>query len=127
MRYFITRPEQLPPIYHQIEQALTEKKRLSIEVKTGGTRSVQQNRYLWGVVYPTILGELHDMEGWRNEDLHEYMLGECFGWETLEGFGRKRIRPINRSSNLTKPEFVDYVAFIQQKMAEIGIEIPDPA
>lgn len=92
-----------------------------------GTRSLAQNAYLWGVCYTTILasGKL-ELEGWRKEDLHEYFLGEHFGWETIEGFGRKRMRPLNRSSNLNKMDFVDYVAFIQQKMAEIGIVIPDP-
>lgn len=91
------------------------------------TRSLQQNAYLWGVCYKTILeaGEL-DLEGWRAEDLHEYFLGQHFGWETLEGFGRKRLRPLNRSSTLSKMEFVDFVAYIQQTMAEIGIVIPDP-
>jgi hypothetical protein len=54
------------------------------------------------------------------------MLGEHFGWETLEGFGRKRMRPIRRSSKLSTMEFQDYVAFIQQKAAELGIVIPDP-
>jgi hypothetical protein len=88
-------------------------------------RSDQQNRYLWGVVYPAVLsgGEL---DGWDSEDLHEYFLGECFGWETLEGFGRKRVRPIRRSSRLNKQEFADYVGFIQRKAANLGIYIPDP-
>ena len=70
-------------------------------------------------------GGLKD-QGWRNEDVHEYFLGEHFGWETLDGLGRKRMKPLNRSSKLSKMEFVDYVAFIQQKAAEMGIVIPDP-
>jgi hypothetical protein len=86
-------------------------------------RSIQQNRYLWGVVYPTILKHL---PGWESDDVHEYFLGECFGWETLEGFGRRRLRPIKRSSKLNKQEFGDYVSFIQRKAAELGIFIDDP-
>jgi hypothetical protein len=86
-------------------------------------RSDEQNRYLWGVVYQAITDRL---EGWTKEDVHEYCLGECFGWETVEGLGRKRLRPLKRSSRLSKTEFVDYVAFIQQRMAEHGIYIPDP-
>jgi len=90
-------------------------------------RSDQQNRYLWGAVYPSILkagGET--LRGWTPEDLHEYLLGEHFGWETLTGFGRRRMRPIRRSSKLNKQEFADYVGFIQQRMAEHGIYVPDP-
>ncbi len=85
-------------------------------------RSEQQNRYLWGVVYKTVCEHL---EGWDAEDVHEYFLGEHFGWETLEGFGRKRMKPIRRSARLNKMEFADYIAFIQRKCAEMGVFIPD--
>ena len=88
-----------------------------------GRRSDQQNRYLWGVVYKTIVAHL---DGWDADDVHEYFLGEHFGWEALEGLGRKRLRPVRRSSRLNKQEFSDYVAFIQRKMAERGVFIPDP-
>ena len=86
-------------------------------------RSDEQNRYLWGVVYPAIAERL---EGWHKDDIHEYCLGECFGWETIEGLGKKRLRPLKRSSRLNKQEFTDYVAWIQQRMAEHGIYIEDP-
>ncbi len=97
---------------------------ITIEPKKS-TRSLEQNAYLWGVCYQTIL-DAGQLEGWRREDLHEYFLGEHFGWEHLEGFGRKRLRPLNRSSTLSKMQFVDFVDFIHQKMADIGIVIPDP-
>lgn len=87
-------------------------------------RSTQQNKYLWGVVYPSILAA-GQLEGWTAEEVHDYCLGECYGWETVEGLGRKRIRPIKRSAKLSKMEFVDFVAFIQQRMAEHGIFVPD--
>ena len=89
-------------------------------------RSDQQNRYLWGVVYATILKEGGEaLGGWDADDLHEYFLGEHFGWETLEGFGKKRIKPVKRSSVLSTVEFSDYVDFIQRKAAELGVYIPD--
>lgn len=87
-------------------------------------RSHQQNSYLWGICYPTIL-QSGQLEGWDSEDLHEYFLGEHFGWETLKGFGKKRIRPIKRSSRLDKIEFATYVSFVQRKAAEMGIYIAD--
>jgi len=97
-----------------------------IRLAKGGRRSTEQNAYLWGVCYEVILAHGLKDQGWRNEDLHQYLLGEHFGWETLEGFGHKRVRPIKRSSGLSKTEFADYIGFIQQFGSERGIYIPDP-
>ena len=90
-------------------------------------RTNQQNAYLWGVVYPAgIEGGGEALGGWTRDDLHDYFLGECFGWETLEGFGRKRLRPLKRSSTLNKQEFTDYLMFIEAKCVDMGIVIPQP-
>jgi hypothetical protein len=86
-------------------------------------RSDPQNRYLWGVAYPAILKHL---PGWEAQDLHDYCLGECHGWERLEGLSRVRLKPLKRSSKLSVPEFMDYVAWIQRTFAEKGIYVPDP-
>ncbi len=86
-------------------------------------RSDPQNRYLWGVCYPAILKHL---EGWEAEDVHEYCLGECFGWDRLTGLNRDKARPLKRSSTLTVVEFMNYVDWIQRHMAEKGIYVPDP-
>lgn len=90
-------------------------------------RSSSQNAYLWGVVYPLILKALEgDLAGWTADELHDFFLGEHFGWEVISGFGRKKQRPIRRSSKLSTLEFQDYVAFIQRFMAERGVYVPDP-
>ena len=89
-------------------------------------RSLEQNAYLWGVCYKTILDHSLAEQGWRAEDLHEYFLGEMYGWQSLAAFGRKRIRPVHRSSNLKKSEFSDFIAFVHQKAAEMGVFIEDP-
>jgi len=60
-------------------------------------------------------------------DLHTFFLGEHFGWEVVEGFGKKRHKPLRRSSKLTKQEFSDYLAFIEARCAEMGIHIPEPS
>ena len=94
----------------------------------GKGRTLSQNAYLWGVCYPTFLkfgGET--LGGWTARDLHEYFLGEHFGWDMLEGFGRKRIKPLHRSSTLSKMEFVDYVAFVIKAGDEMGFTIPAPS
>jgi len=88
-------------------------------------RSDEQNRYLWGAVYPTIIREAQ-LQGWSAEDLHEYLLGEIFGWERMEGFGRTRMRPVRRSSGMSTVDFAHFIAEIQRRMAEKGIYVPDP-
>jgi len=122
-----TPPEQIANAVLRMVQQLP-KKPLSVTVELWKKpRTNQQNAYLWGVVYPTIIeggGEV--LRGFNRDDVHEWMLGECFGWETLEGFGRKRLRPLRRSSALNKEEFTEYLTFIDTKCAEFGIVIPQP-
>ena len=90
-------------------------------------RSQEQNAYLWGVCYATILREGGEaLGGWTADDLHEYFLGEWSGWEVLEGFGKKRQKPKRRSSKLSTTEFAEYVDFIHRQAAELGIYIPSP-
>lgn len=91
-------------------------------------RTDAQNRFLFGVVYPSILeGGGEALRGWNAQDLHTFFLGEHFGWEVVEGFGKKRHKPLRRSSKLTKQEFSDYLAFIEVRCAEMGIHIPEPS
>lgn len=116
-------PRNLAPIVGKLS-ALPIEKEWELTVKERKrTRSAQQNRYLWGVCYATLMKFL---PGWDAEDLHEYFLGEHFGWEQLDGLGRKRLRPSRRSSRLNKQEFADFVDFIQRKAAELGVVIPNP-
>ncbi len=89
-------------------------------------RSNPQNSYLWAI-YTYILkvgGE--EMRGWSKEDLHEFFLGEAFGWEEKRIFGRKKLAPKRRSSRLTKMEFVEFVDGICSFMAQRGVYIPTP-
>lgn len=86
-------------------------------------RSNQQNAYLWGVAYRIIC---ETFEGWRPDDVHEYMLGRHFGTETIETMRGTEVVPIRRSSKLNKQEFSDYVAHVQEIASEHGIFIPDP-
>lgn len=85
-------------------------------------RSDEQNRALWGVAYRTLADET----GNDVNDLHEYFLGEHFGWEVIDVLGQQRRRPIRRSSKLSTAEFSDFYAFIQYRAAEMGYYIPDP-
>lgn len=86
-------------------------------------RTDNQNRYLWGVCYPAFCKALG---GFDAEDVHDYLLGECFGWETVEVMGRRKMRPIKRSSKLDKHAFAEYVDFVIRKGAEHGVHVPEP-
>ena len=124
-----TTPEQLAVAATLMVQGLSPDRAWCIEVlEWKKPRTDHQNRFLWGVCYPAVLeGGGETLAGWTRDDLHEYFLGECFGWETLQGFGRKRMRPIKRSSKLTKQEFSDYLLFLETRCAEMGIVIPEPS
>lgn len=86
------------------------------------TRSNEQNRALWGLAY-RILAEA---TGHQAEDLHEFFLGEYFGWDVIEVMGQKRRVPKRRSHTMTTIEFADFYTFIQQRAAEIGFDVPNP-
>jgi len=123
-----TTPEQLATAAARMVQGLDPSRAWCIEVlEWKRPRTDQQNRFLWGVCYPAILeGGGEALAGWTRDDIHEYMVGEWGGWETLEGFGRKRMRPIKRSSKLNKQEFSDYLLFLETRCADMGIVIPEP-
>lgn len=123
LEFFIVRESDKRQLYDALaEQELPYK----VKISKGSRRSIEQNRYLWGVCYETILSEAGLREqGWRNTDLHEYFLGEFHGWETLEGMDRKRMRPIERSSGKSVSEFMEYLDFVIEKAAGMGVVIPD--
>lgn len=85
-------------------------------------RSDEQNRALWGVAYRL----LSDETGNDVNDLHEFFLGEFFGWDLIDVLGQQRRRPMRRSSKLSTAEFSDFYAFIQRRAAEMGFYVPDP-
>ena len=94
-----TRPEQIADavsvLVRELDPAISWQ--VSIEAFKP-KRTDQQNAFLWGVVYPSILeGGGEALRGWTKQDLHEYFLIETFGSEIIEGFGRKRHKPTTQS------------------------------
>lgn len=124
-----TRPDAMATAVARMVANLDPLKTWAVEVtEWRRPRTNQQNKFLWGVVYPAIIeGGGEALRGWTRDDLHDYFLGECFGWETLEGFGKKRLRPLRRSSALNKQEFSDYLLFLETKCMDMGIVIPEPS
>ena len=124
-----TRPDAMAAAVARMVANLDPLKTWAVEVtEWRRPRTNQQNKFMWGVVYPAIIeGGGEALRGWTRDDLHDYFLGECFGWETLEGFGKKRLRPLRRSSALNKQEFSDYLLFLETKCMDMGIVIPEPS
>lgn len=89
-------------------------------------RTNDQNALLWALYSDALKQGGEMLGGWSTEDLHEYCLGEHFGWEVREALGRKRQTPKHRSSRLTKTEFSDFVEFVVRRFAEHGIVLELP-
>lgn len=105
------------PADKDYELSLTEKKR---------TRSLSQNRLLWSLYQQIIDRGGEAMQGWDREDLHAFFLGNFHGWEKVRLFEQSRMRPMGRSSNLSKQEFSDLVDSIVRFMAERGVVLDLP-
>jgi hypothetical protein len=98
-----------------------------VQITKHSARSLSQNAYLWGCVYPTILREGGEtLGGWTAQDLHDHFLGEFAGTEKLSAFGKTYDKPLSRSRTMSKAEFGEFTAFIQRYMAELGVFVPDP-
>lgn len=84
-------------------------------------RSLDQNAWLWGVVYRTIA----DYTGSTEQELHEifkrmFLLPKIVKWKD------KIIKMPGSTSDLNKPQFGEFVERIRAEVATMGIAIPDP-
>lgn len=100
------------------------------------SRTNQQNRYLRGVATQMLADAL----GFENEEMHEYLCGQHWGWKQepcpKTPSNQKGVKdvPIRTTTTneagerdvLNKRDFWDFVEFIQRLGAEHGIFIPDP-
>jgi NinB protein len=89
-------------------------------------RSRSQNAYLWAIYGDILEAGGEEMGGWTKDDLHEFFLMNHFGHEVKTLFGKKRLKPLRRSSKLTKVEFVEFVESILRFMAQRGVYIESP-
>lgn len=93
-------------------------------------RSNEQNNALWGVAYEAI----RKATGNDPQDLHDYFCGERYGWVEHTMFGKRKRKPRRTTTTdengnrsvLSTAEFMDFYAFIQQRMAEFDVQVPDP-
>lgn len=89
-------------------------------------RTSDQNSLLWALYADALKLGGETLGGWTKDDIHEYMLGEHFGWDVCRAFDTPRKKPKHRSSKLNKQEFSDFVEFVVQRFAEHGIVLELP-
>jgi hypothetical protein len=89
-------------------------------------RTPDQNALLWALYEDALRLGGEALGGWTKDDMHEYMLGEYWGWDKCTAFGRTRLKPKKRSSQRTKLEFADFVEFVVRRFAEHGIVLQLP-
>jgi hypothetical protein len=89
-------------------------------------RSLSQNALLWAIYDEIIKRGGEAMGGWESSELHDFFLMEHYGAETVDIFGKRKLRPLRRSSKLTKMEFSDHVEFVLRFMAQRGVAINVP-
>jgi hypothetical protein len=95
-------------------------------------RSKKQRCSLFGVAYGAIMEAMGLRGAAEKDDLHEFMCGEYFGW--TEATPLKRARPVRTTTTneagerdeISTLKALDMYAFIQQRAAENGIDVPDP-
>ncbi len=73
-----TRPDAMASVVARMVSNLDPLKTWAVEVtEWRRPRTNQQNKFLWGVVYPSIIeGGGEALRGWNRDDLHDYFLGE---------------------------------------------------
>lgn len=132
----VDRSRDIGRVVHALEE-LPETKgwRVLIE-EVKSERSLQQNRYLFGVAYKL----LSEAIGYEKDDLHRDLLGKHFGTKLKrvppskfnpEGLIEVPLRTTTtdeygRRSVLGKVAFSEYVDFVKRYAAEGGVYVPDP-
>lgn len=83
-------------------------------------RTLQQNRYYWGIYLPLIAQETGEND---IERLHTYFKGKFLTKEIIEVFGEK-VRMVKSTTELSKNDFSDYIQKIEE---QTGILAPPTA
>lgn len=98
-------------------------------VKHKAVRTTEQNRYLWGVVYPLILDGLQSL-GWEVlgiEEVHELMKRRYLGREVLNRNTGEVVRLGASTRDLSRGEFTTYVEELRRFAGEeLNVYIPSP-
>lgn len=117
---------------HEFLERLPASKSYTIEARLYyKTRTLKQGSALFGVAYDAIMAACGLRGAKEKEALHEFFCEQFFG--TVETpYGGKRARRTTTTNERGEKEvidsktFSDMYAFIQQYMAERGVDVPDP-
>jgi hypothetical protein len=111
-----------PAHYRQMIQRFENDKRVAVTIENMRShRSLQQNRYLWGVVYPIIA----EATGYTVNEVHEWARAQYLAPKVLQVAGK--VREVTRSTTeLSIGEMVEYVDNLIQLGAELGCHVPSP-
>jgi hypothetical protein len=102
--------------------ASVDKKELYVTIeRVRGIRTLNQNSWLWGVVYKTIA----DWCGHTEDDVHLFCKKKFLKRKFKKVLGEE-LEEERSTSHLSKTEFSDYVEQIRAHFAEDGVIIPDP-
>jgi hypothetical protein len=98
-----------------------DKKRVEVVVRRQRRiRSLDQNRYYWGVVVKMLA----DGFGYEPEEMHEALKFQFLRVPSAEG---RPLETVRSTASLSTVEFMDYIAAVQRwAAAEYCICIPDP-
>lgn len=83
-------------------------------------RSMQQHRYLFGVVYTTIA----EHTGHTVEELHQIFKRQFLPPRYVEWKGAM-VKMVGSTKLLSKIDFIDYVEKIRAEGASMGVNVPD--
>ncbi len=117
---------------HEFLERLPDTKSYTVELRLFyKSRTLPQGSALFGVAYDAIM-EACGLRGKKDKEyLHQFFCEQFFG--TVETpYGGKRARRTTTTNERGEKELIDtrtmseMYAFIQQYMAERGIDVPDP-
>lgn len=105
-------------------------KAIRITIEGKAKRSTKQNSYLHGCIIPIVKAHLLDL-GWKeaksDEWVKNYIKYNCLIKEVSNEQTGEVIKTLGETSMLTKSEFMDFVADIQEWGAtKLDLQIPSP-
>lgn len=114
-------------IYSHLTKLPAERPFVVLVTEKKPSRSNEQNALLWALYDDALEIGGEKLAGFDKRDLHEMCLGEWAGWESLPALnGRFRLKPLKRSSVLSKTDFASFVEFVVRYFAEHGIVLRLP-
>jgi len=91
-------------------------------------RSIDQNRYYWGVVVPLVKEGLTDI-GYRltTEAVHEFLKGQFNIVEIVNEKSGEIMKSIGSTTEMSTSQMMDYFSKIKEWASEyLSVYIPDP-